>query len=389
MTLLMDLLAHKMNKLSKKPKLAIVSTVPDTVYSILKGQPRWLSDYFQVIIISSSGELLKKVGQNEKVDVFAIEMHRGINIFKDIKSVMKMYFLLREIKPDIVHSYTPKAGMVAMLSSYLSGVKLRVHTFTGLIFPSRTGFMRWLLKKIDSLICACATNVVPEGEGVKNQLITNGVTDKPLNVIGNGNIAGVDIGYFKPSDKNVESTPYKSEYFTFGFIGRLNRDKGIKELVEAFRSFPSKSKLLVAGGWDTTNPIDQSDKEFLLNHSDVEVLGFVEDVREVLSRLDILILPSYREGFPNIVLQAGAMAIPSIVTDIPGSTDIIFDEFNGWIVKPKDSIALCDAMLKAYQTSPENLKMIGSNARQLVVERFDQVLYRRSLLEFYNNLLNV
>ena len=385
----MDLLAHKMNKLSKKPKLAIVSTVPDTVYSILKGQPRWLSDYFQVIIISSSGELLKKVGQNEKVDVFAIEMHRGINIFKDIKSVMKMYFLLREIKPDIVHSYTPKAGMVAMLSSYLSGVKLRVHTFTGLIFPSRTGFMRWLLKKIDSLICACATNVVPEGEGVKNQLITNGVTDKPLNVIGNGNIAGVDIGYFKPSDKNVESTPYKSEYFTFGFIGRLNRDKGIKELVEAFRSFPSKSKLLVAGGWDTTNPIDQSDKEFLLNHSDVEVLGFVEDVREVLSRLDILILPSYREGFPNIVLQAGAMAIPSIVTDIPGSTDIIFDEFNGWIVKPKDSIALCDAMLKAYQTSPENLKMIGSNARQLVVERFDQVLYRRSLLEFYNNLLNV
>lgn len=385
----MDLLAHKMNEISKKPKLAIVSTVPDTVYSILKGQPRWLSDYFQVIIISSSGELLKKVGQTEKVDVFAIEMHRGINIFKDIKSVMKMYFLLREIKPDIVHSYTPKAGMVAMLSSYLSGVKLRVHTFTGLIFPSRTGFMRWLLKKVDSLICACATNVVPEGEGVKNQLITNGVTDKPLNVIGNGNIAGVDIGYFKPSDKNVESTPNKSEYFTFGFIGRLNRDKGIKELVEAFRSFPSKSRLLVAGGWDTTNPIDQSDKEFLLNHSDVEVLGFVEDVREVLSRLDILILPSYREGFPNIVLQAGAMAIPSIVTDIPGSTDIIFDEFNGWIVNPKDSIALCDAMLKAYQTSPENLKMIGSNARQLVVERFDQVLYRRSLLEFYNSLLNV
>jgi len=312
-------------------------------------------------------------------------MNRGISPFRDLASIYRMWKVLRRVKPDVVHSYTPKAGLVTMLAAFLAGVRVRVHTFTGLLFPTSVGFKRKLLVAIDRLICAAATTVVPEGEGVAADLKADRITSKPLRLIGNGNIAGVDIQYFRP-DACIPLQHGGSGSFTFCFVGRLNRDKGLQELVSAFTSLEGGATLLLVGELDATAPVDEVTLDHIRTDPRIQTTGFLEDIRPALEACDVLILPSYREGFPNVVLQAGAMGKPVIASDINGCNEVIENDFNGWLVPPRDASALAERMTHVMSLPPDERAKLGTNARARIVDRYEQTAYRRKLLEFYREV---
>lgn len=378
----------------RKKKLFIVATVPETFTSILKGQPCYLNEKYHVEIVTSPSHGSRVI--DEGVNIHCVPMERGIDVLQDIISVLKMVFLLFRERPFAVHSYTPKAGLVTMLAAWVCRTPVRIHTFTGLIFPTQTGFKQKVLIWIDRLICSCATRIVPEGEGVKKDLIKYAITDKELSVIGHGNVAGVDVSYFDPDvlSVNNDSEALRLELninvddFVFCFVGRLNKDKGVRELAVSLSVLPERAHLIVVGGQDESAPIDDFTMRLLKSNPRVHFLGYQEDIRPALNCSDILILPSYREGFPNVVLQAGAMKVPCIVTDISGCNEIIRPGSNGWLVPPRNHEALAAAMLAVIALDSATLECMGEKARQHVVSFFDRKEHLLRMLDFYKEELN-
>jgi len=377
-----------------KQRLIIVTTVPETLLTILKNQPRYLSNIFSVILITSPTDEIEELAQEEGVKVLTVPMARNINPIKDVTALLKMAVLLLQFRPDLVHSYTPKAGIVTMLAGWICRVPKRVHSFTGLIFPYKQGAMQKLLIMIDRIICACATSIIAEGEGVKNDLKTYSVTGKPLKVIGHGNIAGVNTEYYSPSieELRVKAADLRSRLmiaggaFVFCFLGRLNRDKGIRELICAFSALTTDAHLIIVGAMDRSAPIDIGTKKLLYRHPRVHMLGFCKDVRPVLLSADTLVLPSYREGFPNVVLQAGAMCLPVIATNISGSNEVIEEKFNGWLVPVRDAKALRNSMLAATMAPKDELIAMGERARKAIKDRFEQHDHWKRLIDYYMRL---
>lgn len=365
-----------------KPKLIRTSTVPVSLDFLLKGQLRYLQQYFEVVAVSGPGANLDNVAEREGVATRAISMHRSIHLTGDLVSFWKLYRLFKREKPAIIHSITPKAGLLSMIAGKLARVPVRIHTFTGLIFPSRTGLMYHLLKNMDRLTCAFATKIIPEGEGVKRDLIEHRVTRKPLQVIGNGNVNGIDSTYFSPDAVSLEmreETKHKlgiaNSDFVFIFIGRLVKDKGINELVQAFlvvNRQHANAKLLLVGNYEQElDPLAPETLQQINSHPAIISTGFQSDVRPYLAVAHALAFPSYREGFPNVPMQAGAMGLPAIVTNINGCNEIVTDGLNGIIIPPKNTEALESAMIRLVQDRAL-AQQLASNARESIVSRFEQ-----------------
>jgi glycosyltransferase involved in cell wall biosynthesis len=381
-------------------KLLIVTTVPETLVTILRQQPRFLSmalaKRLDVELVTSPGPDCKGIEQAEGVTVHNVRMARGISPVADLLSLFAMIRLLLRIRPGIVHSYTSKAGLITMLAAWMCRVPVRIHTFTGLIFPTQTGLKRKLLIWMDRLNCACATTIVPESQGVKNDLQRFGITHKPLNLIGYGNIAGVNTTYFhRHADNTAEQSRHLArrlhltgDEFVFCFVGRLNRDKGIAELLEAFVTLPEHTRLILLGALDVTAPIREQDQRIIEQHKRIDALGFLPDIRPALQLANVLVLPSYREGFPNVVLQAGAMELPVIATDISGSNEAIEPGLNGWLVPPRSVSALHAAMLAALDTPPPERRQMGAFARKRVIQRFEQKEHWKNMAYFYTRMLD-
>lgn len=374
-----------------KKKLLIVTTVPDTIHSILKGQPNFLNQYFDVSIATSPTELFERIKLEEMLPIYKIPMSRGIDIVRDFYSLILMVLLLLRIRPDIVHSYTPKAGLITMLAAKLCFIPIRIHTFTGLIFPTQQGIKKKILVFIDKIICACATKIIPESKGVKKDLEDHCITKKKLALIGHGNIAGVDTNFFSPDIGEVhydaqhlrKTLNLPKDAFVFCFVGRLNKDKGITELENAFCHMPDNAYLLIVGDLDQSAPISSALYSKLTQNRRIVLLGFREDIRPALMLSTILILPSYREGFSNSILQAGSMGLPVIATDISGNNEVIESDFNGWIVPAKNSQALKNAMLLAMETPPENIFKMGNNARARIQQWFEKRQHWQRVKTFY------
>lgn len=377
-------------------KLIRTSTVPGSLNSFCKGLLRELSqEGYEVIALSSPGDALDEIEQREGVRTIAVPMQRRITPFKDLVSLWRLIKVFRKEKPDMVHSITPKAGLLSMMAAWMCRVPVRLHTFTGLVFPTETGLKQKVLILTDRITCACATHIVPEGYGVKYDLITYRITKKPLRVLGFGNIKGIDLEYFNPELADVKSEAVKIRkegIFTFIFIGRLVREKGINELVETFKrvnaQYPETRLLLVGGYEQDLDPLKpETIAEIDLNPA-IEAVGRQSDVRPWLLASDALVFPSYREGFPNVVIEAGAMGLPSIVTDINGSREIIEDGKNGVIVPIKDVEALLQAM-RRFVESPDIVAQLRKNARAMIAERFEQSFVRKCLKDYYKEILFV
>lgn len=374
-----------------KKKVLRIATVPISLNLLLQGQLRMLNEDYEMVAVSSPGKDLEEVGAREGVRTVGIRMERRISPIQDLKSLFALIKLIRKEKPWMVHTMTPKAGLLGMLAARICGVPVRLHLFTGLVFPTSTGLKRRLLMATDKLTCACATFINPEGEGVKRDLERFGITHKELHIVGNGNINGIDMAYFDRTEevmKKAESIREK-DCITFCFVGRIVGDKGMNELAEAFarleKEFPSCRLLLVGDFEEKLDPVSPETKRMFLENSRVTFAGWQQDIRPYLAASDIFVFPSYREGFPNVVLQAGAMGLPSIVTDINGSSEIIRDGVNGVIIPPRDTEALWKAMRNMLTDEAARRKM-AANARNLIGSRYDRMFLWQELKKTYKSL---
>ena len=375
-----------------KPKIVRATTVPMSLKAFCNGMLKELSEKYEVVALSSPGEDLQEVAEREGVRTIAVPMERHISILKDCKALWKIWRVFRKEKPKMVHSMTPKAGMLCMVAGWLAGVPERVHTFTGLVFPTSTGLKRRILMFTDWLTCACATHIIPEGEGVKNDLLNNRITKKPLKVLGYGNVRGIDLEYYSKLRVNGEKLKVKDK-LSFLFVGRIVRDKGINELVKAFcrlhEQYPNTRLWLVGPYEDGLDPINDEARKDIAENDSIEAVGMKsgDELLAYYAAADCFVLPSYREGFPNTVLEAGAMGLPSIVTDINGSREIIVEGKNGLIVPPRNEEALFCAMRTMVQASADRNRMAG-NARKMIADRFEQGFVRKCLYDFYESIVS-
>ena len=347
---------------------------------------------YEVVSVSSPGpevQHLREMG----VKCIEVSMERHISLSKDIVSLWKLIKVFRKEKPDIVHSMTPKAGMLCMLAAWICRVPVRIHTFTGLVWPTASGLKRKILMATDWLTCACATHVIPEGEGVKTDLLSHGITHKPLKVLGYGNVRGIDLEHYARTEEVMRKADKirVKDVFTFVFVGRIVKDKGINELVAAFKRLQArepKTRLILVGEYeDALDPITPEARKEIDDNPCILAVGKQKDVRPWLAASDALVFPSYREGFPNVVIEAGAMGLPSIVTDINGSREIIQDGVNGLIVPSKNEDALLTEMERLVDDSAL-ASYLASHARRLVASRYEQGYVKQCLLDFYRQIIH-
>ena len=351
-----------------------------------------ISERFEVVAVSSPDPELETIREREGVRTIAVPMERHISLWRDIKALIKMIGVMRRERPDIVHSITPKAGLVSMMAAWLARVPVRMHTYTGLVFPTSTGMKQRILIWMDKLLCRCATYINPEGQGVADDLKRFHITKKPLHIIGNGNVRGVDMDYWNRDQvtrdvrKELDIVPTD---IVLLFVGRLVRDKGINELIEAFSKIGNEHvKLILVGSYeDALDPLAKKTMQHINSDKRIFAVGRQEDVRPYYTASDIFVFPSYREGFPNTVLEAGALGLPSIVTDINGAREIIIEGKNGIIIPSKNVDVLCEAM-KRMIDNPDLRQKLASQARELVASRYEQKWLWGELMKVYDSLVS-
>ena len=375
-----------------KQKIIRTSTVATSLNTFCRGTLRDLSRLYDVVAVSTPDHELQEIAQREGIRVIGVPMSRPIAPLRDLVSLWRLIRVFRRERPTMVHSITPKAGLLSMIAAWICRVPVRLHTFTGLVFPTATGLKKRILILTDRITCACATHIVPEGEGVKTDLINYNITRKPLQVLGYGNIRGIDLDHYRRSSEVMEKalTLRKPNLFTFVFIGRVVRDKGIDELVEAFSllhsEHPQTRLILVGRAEDNLDPVSPNTRRTIASHPAIEAVGNQSDVRPWLAASDALVFPSYREGFPNVVIEAGALDLPSIVTDINGSREIIVHGQNGIIVPPRNAQALLQAMTQFVQ-NPQATQAMAQKARQMIASRFEKSFVQKCLFDYYNQIL--
>lgn len=353
-----------------------------------------MTDSFDVTAISSPGKILDEVAKREGVETHAIHLTRSITPVRDLLAIWRLFRLFRKTKPTIVHTHTPKAGMVGMIASKLARVPIRLHTVAGLPLETRKGLIRKILIAIERITYSCAHHIYPNSLGmlrfIQEARLCN---DRKLKIIGEGSSNGINIQHFQRSaevneraQKVREELNISKDDLLFCFIGRLVRDKGIEELMWAFEQIAQKhphAKLLLVGKFEEhLDPLSATAKNVLENHPRVHFVGYQNDVRPYLAASDIFVFPSYREGLPNVLLQAGAMGVASIATRINGSTDIVEDQINGILVEPQDRVELLSGMERVLESSELRTK-ITSNSRELIVRKYDQRMLWQKLLEEY------
>lgn len=378
------------------PKLFRITTVPISIEKLLGNQLTYMNQFFEVTAISSDKKELERVGKELGVKTYAVDMTRKITPLADLKSLYQMYHCLKKEKPHIVHTHTPKAGLIGMLAAKMAGVKVRLHTVAGLPLMETSGIKRILLNFIEKLTYACAMKVYPNSYGLKDFILKEGFCkEDKLKVIANGSTNGIDTNYFDP---NLFSEEKKSNLrfelgidendFVFIFVGRLVKDKGINELVSAFLQTISDlknftSKLLLLGSVEQDlDPLLPSTLIEIRSNPNIISVGYQKDVRPYLAISNVLVFPSYREGFPNVVMQAGAMGLPAIVSNINGCNEIIIESSNGVIVNVKNEVMLKQAMQKISEDNAF-YKKLSKNARMMIVERYQQQIVWDNLLNEY------
>lgn len=429
-------------EMMRKKKLIRVTTADISLNSLIRGQLRFLSQYYDVVGVAKDTGVLDEVAARERVRVVNAPLERPISLVKDVRALWFLYRLFRHEKPWCVHANTPKGSLLAMIAAWIAHVPHRIYTVTGLRYQATQGTLRMVLKTMERITCACATKVIPEGEGVKRTLQKDSITQKPLAVIHHGNINGKDTTYLsrEETDKclrleNEETklltadSPfngraymrrklgYTPSDFVFILIARMVRDKGINELGEVMQRllsdtsmFTKQPKLLIVGEQETQSGgcIMANIQDFLYHSPMVLYAGHQQDVRPYLLAADALVFPSYREGFPNVPMEAGAMGLPCIVTNINGCNEIIIDGENGLIIPApidnnghliiygKDEAnsedfaspmskalyrAMCHLMMR-----PEDTQRMAANSRRMIQERYEQRDVWNALRKMYEQL---
>ncbi|VAV86112.1 Alpha-1,3-N-acetylgalactosamine transferase PglA [hydrothermal vent metagenome] len=378
-------------------KIIRITTVPISLKNLLKGQLKYMSSFYNVIGITSPGDTIKDVENDEGIRVIEIEMTRSITPLKDLKSVYRLYKTLKKEIPFIVHTHTPKAGTVGMIASKLAGVPHRLHTIAGLPLLEAKGMKRWLLNTVEKITYACATKIYPNSFGLQDIILSNKFT-KPskLKVIGNGSSNGIDVEYFNREildSKEIltlkSNLNLQNNDIVFIFVGRLVADKGVNELISAFKNIcknHNNVKLLLVGTFEQKlDPLLEDTLKEIESNNNILAVGWQTDVRPYFAVANVLAFPSYREGFPNVVMQAGAMNLPSIVTDINGCNEIIKNNINGIIIPPKSEKELFNAMMRLIENPDERIALAQAS-REVICANYKREVIWEALLQEYKDL---
>ncbi|GGG44721.1 glycosyl transferase [Christiangramia forsetii] len=378
-------------------KLVRITTIPLSLEKLLEGQLTFMNQHYEVIAVSADRRRLEKYGVNNKVRTFWVEMTRAITPLQDIQSLWRLYRFFKKEKPLIVHTHTPKAGILGMLAGTLARVPIRLHTVAGLPLMETTGIKRQVLDHVETLTYKFATRVYPNSFELEKIILKLGYAKKnKLKVLGRGSSNGIDSTYFDPADFSSSSKiKLRKELdileldFIFIFVGRLVKEKGINELINCFvrlhKIKPEISLLLVGPFEQDLDPVDNKVYDLMHSHPKIFLTGYKQDVRPYFAIADVLAFPSYREGFPNVVMQANAMGLPAIVTNINGCNEIITEGENGLIIPVKEENKLYAAMLKMLSDSSLR-EMLAQKARKLIQMDFERVQFWQILLKEYKEL---
>ena len=378
-------------------KIIRITTIPGSLGVLLKGQLSFMRNHYEVIGLSSGGAVLDSVGEKEGIRTIPVNMTRTITPFKDLKALYQLYKVFKKEKPHIVHTHTPKAGTLGMLAARFAGVPHRLHTIAGLPLLETEGSKRILLNTVEKLTYACSTLILPNSFAMQDIVLDEKFCKKEkLRVIGNGSSNGIDTDHYDKKmvsfvviDNLKKELGINPEDTVFLFIGRVVKDKGINELVEAFDAIsqlhPNTKLIIVGGSEKQLDPIDDATESLIKSNESIVETGSVEDIRPYVAISNMLTFPSYREGFPNVVLQASCMELPCIVTDINGCNEIITHNYNGLIIPTKDSMALKKAMLD-LMNNPKHAKELSLNARPNIIKKYKREFIWNELLNLYNNL---
>lgn len=375
-------------------RLARVSTVPFFVVSQLGGQIEYLAQLgVQVTVVTSSGIELQRLA-NQNVAIDNIEIPRSISLFKDIAALFQLWRLFRRDRFDIVHSTTPKAGLLCALAGVLAFVPVRLHTFTGQPWVNMSGFFRLLARRADWLIGHLNTRCYADSESQREFLIAQGLLPpEKLAVLGKGSLAGVDMQRFDATRWTAEERVALRRELNLSrhgsiilFVGRVTRDKGIKELLQAFEALRIEgydADLLLVGPLDFERGggVDIS-KALRVHH-----VGYTDCPERYMAIADFLCLPSYREGFGTVVIEAAAMGLPTLGTCIYGLTDAVQEGVTGLLVPPRNGGALLGAM-RSLLDAPDYLASMGKAARRRCIEDFDADKFNVLVAKEYERLLS-
>ena len=374
--------------------LVIVGVTSSQTCLVLRGRLRALRMAgFRVVMVSSPGPLLDALAASEGIQAVAIPMVREISPMNDLVALIRLWMLLRRLKPDLVEFSTPKAGLLGLVAARFCRVPHRIYLLRGLKMETATGIKRRVLAAAERLTARCAQLVIANSESLRHRAIELGVVPEPrILLLGNGTSRGVNIARFSPGPSQVrERMSLAADVPVLGFVGRLTRDKGVPELLDAFdlvlRHIP-EARLLLVGWFDQAeDALPAALRRRILRHPRILLTGFVEETEEYYRAMDLLVLPTWREGFPNAVLEAAATGIPVVTTMATGARDSVLPEVTGLLVPPGYPQAIAEAVLHLLH-HPDRMRQMGQAARAWVLEHFTDAHVLSLTIKFYRALLD-
>jgi glycosyltransferase involved in cell wall biosynthesis len=347
---------------------------------------------FHVTLVSSPGELLGLTARQQGAEAVAVPIKRTISPWADVVSLVRLWWLLTVRAPDLTEFSTPKAGLLGSIASLMAGVPRRVYLLRGLKLESTTGLKRQILLVTEKVAAMCSQVVLCNSESMRSEALALGIAqaDK-LKVLGNGSSNGVDLARFSPGPSDVrERLGIPAGAPIVGFVGRLTKDKGVPELIEAFVAILKRvpdAHLLLVGWFDAAeDALDQSVRKRIEKHPRIHCTGYASDTAPYYRAMDVMVLPTWREGFPNAVLEAAATGIPVVTTLCTGSRDSVIPEVTGFLIPPGYPEAISEAVLKLL-LNPERRMRMGAAARRWVLEHYTNERVLGLLTNYYKSLL--
>lgn len=388
-----------MNPRSSKPRVIRITTADMALGILLKGQLGYLDQFVDIVGVCSDGPHVQVVKDREGIPVYTVEMSRQITPIKDLISLIQLVRLFRQLQPDCVHSHTPKAGILGMVAAWICQIPYRFHTVAGipwLDIPQSP--KRRLLRWVEKLTYCFATGVFPNSFGLLDRMRDERLysCSNHVSVLGPGSSNGIDTTHFsETSELLAQATDIRQSLgicdtdFVACFVGRVVRDKGIQELLDAVsETYDRPIHLIVVGDEERSlNGISSSHQALLHSHANVHAVGFQSDVRPYILAAQVLVLPSYREGFPNVVLQALSLGRPAIVSDINGCNEIVTHKTNGWILPTisKESISQAFQSLSSQDALYDSLQSVSRDS----IKPYSQQNIWQSVRSLYSETIGI
>lgn len=372
-------------------KICYVVTIPLTIRAFFIPQLRFLAEngYHVTVICSPDPILEKELGSS--IIYLPVEIPRGISVGGSWKALKRLEYIFKREHFDLIQYSTPNAAFYASIAAKWAGCKVRNYHLMGLRYLGASGMGRAILKTIEKIACANSTSIECVSKSNMELGIREGLFPREkVTVVWNGSTGGVDLAKFDYARRDQWRNEIRGELgcsdkdFVYGFVGRITRDKGINELLEAYYGLNSDAKLLLVGRIEDEQTLNQELFEKAKKDSNVVIHNAVSDIERYYAAIDVLILPSYREGFGNVVIEAGAVGTPAIVSHIPGPIDTIDPGVTALTVPVRDAKALADAMERMRQVDYVNM---GNSAARFAKEKFDSNVLCEKILERKQALL--